>query len=43
MGHREVVNLLQTTLDEEGLTNEKLTKIATGSVNQLANEEYPGM
>lgn len=43
MGHQEVVQLLQATLDEESATNEKLTTIATGSVNRKANEEYPGM
>jgi ferritin-like metal-binding protein YciE len=36
LGHSEVVDLLQTTLDEEKTTDEKLTQIAMQHVNQEA-------
>jgi ferritin-like metal-binding protein YciE len=36
LGHQEVVELLQTTLDEEKATDEKLTQIAMETVNQAA-------
>jgi len=32
LGHTDVVNLLQETLDEEGATDKKLTSIAEGAV-----------
>jgi ferritin-like metal-binding protein YciE len=36
LGHGEIVNLLQQTLDEEKATDEKLTQIAMQHVNQEA-------
>jgi ferritin-like metal-binding protein YciE len=36
LGHQEVVDLLQETLDEEKATDEKLTQIAMETVNQEA-------
>jgi hypothetical protein len=36
MGHRKAARTLQTTLDEEGKTNEKLTELAETSVNKHA-------
>ncbi len=35
-GQTQIADLLETTLDEEKATDEKLTRIATGSVNQKA-------
>jgi ferritin-like metal-binding protein YciE len=42
IGEDEVVNLLQTTLDEEGETDKKLTEIAQ-SLNIEAMDEEEGM
>jgi len=39
MGHTEVVDLLQQTLDNEKETDVALTKVAEGFVNQQASEE----
>jgi len=39
MGHTEVVNLLQQTLDNEKETDVALTEIAEGSINESASEE----
>jgi ferritin-like metal-binding protein YciE len=36
MGHTEVVNLLQDTLEEEKAADEKLTSLAEGGINQEA-------
>ena len=36
LGHTEVANLLQQTLDEEGETDKKLTKLAESRVNKAA-------
>jgi ferritin-like metal-binding protein YciE len=36
MGHTDVVNLLQDTLDEEKAADEKLTELAEGGINQEA-------
>lgn len=36
LGHQEVVDLLQLTLDEEGAADEKLTEIAEGGVLENA-------
>jgi ferritin-like metal-binding protein YciE len=36
MGHSEAANLLQETLDEEKATDEKLTALAEGGINQQA-------
>lgn len=36
LGHTQVAKILQQTLDEEGLTNKNLTKIAESRVNQAA-------
>jgi len=36
MGHNDMVSLLQQTLDEEGQTDQKLTKLAESGVNQEA-------
>jgi ferritin-like metal-binding protein YciE len=42
MGHAEVADLLQTTLDEEGAADKKLTSIAEGGVNkQAATAAHP--
>lgn len=38
IGEKEAVTLLQQTLDEEGLANETLTKIADGTVNREAKK-----
>jgi len=38
MAHTEVEELLQETLDEEGATNEKLTLLAEGGINDEAND-----
>ncbi|MEJ6979078.1 ferritin-like domain-containing protein [Pedobacter sp. P351] len=39
MGHTEVANLLQQTLDNEKLTDVALTKVAEGFVNEQAASE----
>lgn len=39
MKHREAAKLLQETLDEEGETNKKLTKLAEQSINKEALSE----
>lgn len=40
LGHTEIYDLLQTTLDEEGMANKKLTQLAEGRINfQGANEK----
>ena len=39
MGHSDVVNLLQQTLDNEKATDLALTEIAEGSINEEASEE----
>jgi ferritin-like metal-binding protein YciE len=36
MGHKEVVDLLQQTLDEEKAADEKLTSLAEGGINEQA-------
>jgi ferritin-like metal-binding protein YciE len=36
MGHTDIVNLLQDTLDEEKAADEKLTELAEGGINQEA-------
>lgn len=36
LGDKEAVRLLQQTLDEEAQTDEKLTKLATSSINEKA-------
>ena len=38
LGDKEGAKLLQTTLDEEGATDKKLTEVATSLVNQKANK-----
>jgi hypothetical protein len=38
MGHSEAADLLQRTLDEEKATDEKLTALAEGGINQEAAE-----
>ena len=38
MGHTEVEELLQETLDEESAANEKLTTLAEGGINDEAND-----
>jgi len=38
MGHDEVAELLQETLDEESAANEKLTALAEGGINDEAND-----
>lgn len=38
LGHAEAVTLLQTTLDEEGDTDKKLTALAEGGINEAAEE-----
>jgi ferritin-like metal-binding protein YciE len=38
LGHEDAVKLLQTTLDEEGDTDKKLTALAEGGVNEAAEE-----
>jgi ferritin-like metal-binding protein YciE len=37
LGHNRIANLLQQTLDEEKETDQKLTKIAESSINQMAS------
>jgi len=39
LGHPDVVDLLQATLDEESAANEKLTQVATEGVFPAADEE----
>ncbi|WP_159467908.1 ferritin-like domain-containing protein [Dyadobacter sp. 3J3] len=39
LGHEDVANMLQTTLDEEGTTDHKLTELAETYVNEEANQE----
>ena len=36
LGHTEIANLLQQTLDEEGETDKKLTKLAESRINKAA-------
>lgn len=36
LGHDDIADTLQTTLDEEGAADEKLTRIAEGSINREA-------
>lgn len=38
MGHDEVADLLQQTLDEEETANKKLTALAEGGINERAND-----
>jgi ferritin-like metal-binding protein YciE len=38
MGHTEAVQLLQQTLDEEGLTDKKLTQLAERDINNRAEQ-----
>jgi len=38
MGHTEVADLLQETLDEEKAADEKLSSLAEGGINQRAAE-----
>jgi ferritin-like metal-binding protein YciE len=40
MGHAEVAELLQETLDEESAANEKLTTLAEGGINDEANDMH---
>ena len=39
LGHSEVVELLNATLDEESATDEALTELGEGGVNDRAMEE----
>ena len=39
LGHGDVADILQTTLDEEGTTDHKLTELAETYVNEEANAE----
>ena len=39
LGHEDVANILQTTLDEEGTTDHKLTELAETYVNEEAAQE----
>jgi len=39
LGHEEVATILQTTLDEEGATDHKLTDLAEAYVNEEASQE----
>ena len=41
MGHMEVVDLLQLTLDEEKAADEKLSELAEGGINQTAADNAP--
>jgi ferritin-like metal-binding protein YciE len=41
LGHSRVADLLQQTLDEERLADEKLSDLAEGMINQQANMEKP--
>jgi ferritin-like metal-binding protein YciE len=38
LGHKNVADVLSTTLDEESMTNEKLTKLAEGHINAQAKK-----
>jgi ferritin-like metal-binding protein YciE len=38
LGHKEAAKLLQKTLDEESMTNEKLTKLAESHINVQATK-----
>ncbi len=40
MGHDEVAQLLQETLDEEEAANEALTTLAEGGINEAANDMH---
>lgn len=40
MGHREVIDLLQETLDEESAANDKLTTLAESGINDEANDMH---
>jgi ferritin-like metal-binding protein YciE len=40
LGEKDAVNLLQQTLDEEGQTDEKLTALATSTVNPHAKKVH---
>ena len=42
MGHSDMVRLLQQTLDEEGQTDQKLSKLAETGVNQEAQHASKG-
>lgn len=42
MGHKEVTDLLQTTLNEEGETDKKLSKLASTLINVKANKGKVG-
>jgi ferritin-like metal-binding protein YciE len=42
LGHEDIANLLQETLDEEGMTDKKLTEIAESVVNQEAESAGVG-
>ncbi len=42
MGHTEAAQLLQETLDEEKITDEKLTTLAEGGINQQAADAAHG-
>jgi ferritin-like metal-binding protein YciE len=37
LGQKDVAKILQQTLDEEGATDKKLTKLATQGINQRAS------
>jgi ferritin-like metal-binding protein YciE len=39
LGHEDQANLLQETLDEEGVTDRKLTQLAEAGINELAAVE----
>ena len=39
LGHEDVATILQTTLDEEGATDHKLTDLAEAYVNEEASQE----
>lgn len=39
MGHDDVADLLQQTLDEEGNTDKKLTQLAESQINEQASQE----
>jgi ferritin-like metal-binding protein YciE len=42
MGHNQVVDLLQETLDEEGAADKKLTSIAQSDILPIANDGMDG-
>jgi ferritin-like metal-binding protein YciE len=42
LGHQDVADLLQQTLDEEKATDEKLTELAQAGINAEAEEEGEG-